>query len=246
MVMHRSFGSAGQPACVLSLLVLLGGCNLVLGLDEGSQRMSGTGGAGASSSGGEGGDGGDGATGDTGGSGGVGGAGGDGGAGAGGNATTGGGGSGGAAPCDAPIEQGSELLFNPSFELGSSGWNSPAGLTLSAGTDASCGESALVATAAMKVYAEVRQTVQVPGPGRFRITAKAKFAALHAVDVQLRTVEDMIGEQSFGAPDADGWRSVLIQGCYEGDDDLTFAFAIDTASADDVELDCASMIYEPF
>ncbi len=226
------------------------GCNLVLGLDEGRQRLSGTGGeaAGASGGGGSGGDEGGGGTsggaGGDGGSGGLGGAGGSGGSG--GDATSGGGGAGGNPPCDAPIEGGGELLLNPSFEVGPSPWFIPAGASLASSSDATCGSMSLAVTPMATGYSEVRQSVEAPGPGRFRVTAKAKFDGAHDADVQIRTVESMLGEQEFGQPDAEGWRTVLIQGCYDGVDDITFAFAIDAANTEPLQFDCASMVYEAF
>lgn len=164
---------------------------------------------------------------------------------------------GGGATCDTPIAGGDELIQNGSFEAGLVGWSSPA-LDLAQGVDGVCGEHALDAAFAEQpvdgmgqptyAYAEVRQSVTFPGPGRFRVVARAAEPGSAEADVQLREsgMAMPIAEQAFGAPDPDGWSSVDLVGCWEGGEaEFTLAFGINANDVEPVRFDCVSIVFAP-
>lgn len=209
----------------LSALLLLCGCNLVFGLEEGSERDGGSGGAGASTT-----------SGPTGGGGGL--------------APTGGGGG---CPPEEVAGPGLERLANGSFEDGTFGWL-PSGLD-SFEVDAAesrCGcQSARVVLGAG--YAELRGLLPAPEAGTY--FARARLRASDLVDVSLGVRIDNVEVPpplafGFDADDeegADGWRTAEGSWPSSAGDEALLALMFEGTSAPpntEVLVDCVSLTFE--
>lgn len=231
-----------MTARALCLLVGLSlGCNLVLGLDEPTQRRHDGGGGGGGGGGGDpsGGSGGDGP--------GASGAGG-----ATGGAAPGGGGAGGSCGHEDPIT-GTELLLNGGFEAGTAGWSTTPGTVAAAPQEeAFCGCAAGHWTASSG-YQELRY-LDVPDTqaGNVHAHARVKAPDSLAIELQVRVGGINLEAPAPFKPDAadgavDGWRiadaDYLVR--FAGMSSYV-ALALDPSDpTTDLWVDCVSLTFSP-
>jgi hypothetical protein len=221
--------SARLAATSLVLVALVGGCNLVLGLDEPSERGAGGGGGtsgsesngsvSSSSSGGGGG--------------------------------SAGGGQGGC-PDERPAGPGLELLANGSFEQGIAGWANADLATFEVETETSfCGcQSARVVLS--DDYQELRGFLPAPTAGTVHARVRIQASDLIDADLILRvdssTVEPPVafGADAFDDEGADGWRTAQGDWPYPAGSDAFFVVVFGNGTlGQEVLVDCASLTYEP-